>query len=342
MKMFFNFVLMTICTLLPFSVGYDTNHEHHELHHHHHDEAVDSEDFENFEHSHDHDYRGLRKKEKEPPFVIGNHTYASRHDFIHSGKRCGSKKLTSKQIKATELVVNKWMTDNKHRMEQASTIVIDTYFHVITDGTVGAISDATLTNQLNVLNNGYSQYGFRFRLIRTTRTNNRSWYYAVDGSSADVELKSRLRVGGSSTLNVFFNYADGNLGYASFPIWYTDYPRDDGVFILSGTVPGGNAQDYNQGKTLIHEVGHWLGLMHTFATTHWSGNGCLGNGDEVSDTPRQRSATEGCPSSRDSCPRDRGTDPINNYMDYSDDVCLNRFTTGQRNRMLAMWNSYRA
>jgi hypothetical protein len=90
-------------------------------------------------------------------------------------------------------------------------------------------------------------------------------------------------------------------------------------------------------------------LVHTFGAGDTSllsllgiRNGCNSMGDGVSDTPRQRSATKGCPARRDSCPFRRGLDPIHNYMDYSDDVCMTEFTPGQGDRMWAMWNEYRA
>lgn len=325
------------------------DHQHDEANHIHYDNDEsfyhihfdhDHDDHEH--HHHDHTYRGLRMKEMSTPMEVGNHTYASKQEFIESGHRCAAKKPSRKKMKESNEKLTQWMTDNKHRMDQTTNVEVQTYFHVITSGRTGAISNATLKSQLSVLNDLYKAHGFSFKLIKTTRTNNANWYRAGLGSSTATAMFQKLRVGGASTLNIYFNGAGGYLGYATLPTDYVDSPVRDGVVVASGSVPGGSITYYNEGKTLVHEVGHWLGLLHTFQTDHFSGNACLGNGDYVPDTPRQRYPTEGCPVRKDTCPRSGGVDMVSNFMDYSDDVCLTTFTTGQKNRMHAMWDSYRA
>lgn len=175
------------------------------------------------------------------------------------------------------------------------------------------MQDSIVDSQISVLNDNYAASGVSFTLAGTTRTVNSQW----SQDQGEVAMKTELREGDYSTLNLYFlSYLSGYLGYCYFP---TDAPQGsqdfiiDGCSIQYGTWPGGDQTPYDEGKTATHEVGHWLGLYHTFQ------GGCSGAGDEISDTPAQASASSGCPTGRDSCPNIAGVDPIHNYMDYSDE-----------------------
>ncbi len=102
--------------------------------------------------------------------------------------------------------------------------------------------------------------------------------------------------------------------------------------------------NYLQGKILAHEVGHYLGLRHTFEggchDTSGFNNQILG--DSVVDTPPVQQANLGCPTTVDSCISDNLPDDISNYMDYTYDACKNHFTTGQIERMLFQLLNYRS
>ena len=151
-------------------------------------------------------------------------------------------------------------------------------------------------------------------------------------------MKSALKEGDAADLNIYSNSGGGYLGFAYYPSITTSnqYGVLDGVVVHYGSLPGGYIPNYNLGYTATHEVGHYLGLPHTFE------QGCIGHGDYVDDTPYMSVPTSGCPAGKDTCTRGTGLDPIHNYMDYSYDTCYTEFTAGQTQRMRDAWLYYRA
>jgi PKD repeat protein len=163
------------------------------------------------------------------------------------------------------------------------------------------------------------------------------------------EIEGSLKSTTTWNPNLFYNIwtvkfggtSSNLLGYAQFPdqsglgglnetggtastdgvvIQYTSFGSVD-----KGSFPIMQAP-YNKGRTLSHETGHWLGLRHI-----WGDGNCAD--DFVSDTPPAASASSGCQVGRFSCGT---TNMVENYMDYSNDACMNIFTNGQKTRMQAV------
>lgn len=212
------------------------------------------------------------------------------------------------------------------------------HVHVIQRGrgaANGEVSDEMIRHQLAVLDAAYAPIGFSFDLASIDRTTSATWFAMTPGSEAEASAKAALRRGSARDLNLYLA-APGNgfLGYATFPAQYTAAPRKDGVVLLHATLPGGAAAPYNLGDQAVHEVGHWLGLYHTYQ------DDCGGNGDFVDDTAATSAPAFGCPMGRSTC-GDGHEDPVRNYMDRSDDLCMNGFTAGQATRINTQFNAYR-
>jgi len=259
----------------------------------------------------------------------------------HGVRRCGVPDLSPEEFALAE-------ADTKTRLaslkERAVGGTIQVYVHSIQNSTgAGVLPESQITAQVKVLNNAYSKAGWSFVLNSVDVTVNDEWFTvepAKSGASTSAErsMKSTLRKGSADDLNLYFaNIGAGLLGWATFPKDYTSDPDMDGVVILYTSLPGGSATNYDEGDTGTHEVGHWMGLYHTFQ------GGCrsITGGDGVDDTPAEKTANYGCPGVVDSCPDDAGNDPTTNFMDYVYDSCMNEFTTGQYARIADQFSAYR-
>ena len=108
----------------------------------------------------------------------------------------------------------------------------------------------------------------------------------------------------------------------------------DGVVIqysVFGTI-GNVSAPFDKGRTATHEIGHWLGLRHTW------GDAVCGD-DGIADTPPQQASSSGCPSfpQLSSCSINFAGDMFMNYMDFTDDACMNMFTQDQKNEMRGLF-----
>lgn len=230
------------------------------------------------------------------------------------------------------------------QMRSTKKVNIPVIFHVISKGPSfeeGEVDDDTLIEQIDILNRAYSgetggiSTPFQFTLSGINRVRNSKWHALSPSSPTEIDVKTNLKVGGPETMNVYvadivLEDQEGTiLGYSSLPVFYKILSDQDGIVLNFRAVPGGPLKNYNLGNTLVHEAGHWLGLLHTF------NGGCEGAfTDFVSDTPRHELPTEPCPSKGyDSCTNAIGNDPSHNHMNYTVDSCRYEFTAGQINFM---------
>ncbi|XXF78204.1 zinc metalloprotease [Myxococcaceae bacterium GXIMD 01537] len=252
---------------------------------------------------------------------------------------CATKAPTEAEQASVNQAMEEFRLQHKGALARANgSVSIQVYWHVINKGTGAAngdIAQSMIDSQIAVLNAAYANTPFKFVLASVDRTTNATWYTVTPDTATETAMKTALRKGGAGALNIYSaNIGGGLLGWATFPSWYAGAPKDDGVVILTNSMPGGTAAPYNLGDTATHEVGHWLGLYHTFQ------GACTKAGDSVDDTPAEKSAAFGCPTGRNTCPA-AGVDPITNFMDYTDDACMNSFTAGQVNRMDTLTIQYR-
>lgn len=306
--------------------------------------------------------------------VVGDHVYPSQKAYFESaewqasGGRCGTPAidpvdvpaaLAATDCSASATHINQAYLDGK-------TYVIQVVMHVVSNSAgSGAISDAQVQSQIQILNEDYqaianthgapgNNAGIKFVLARfdpqgnpTTgidRVTNDSYFTETDsGTSA---MKTALHWDSSKYLNLYSNDLDaaGLLGYATFP-WdrskNTSNAAVDGVVLAYQSV-GNNPSytPYDLGASGTHEIGHWLGLFHTFQSGCGTASAPYTSGDLISDTTREKAANYGCAVVVDGC-NDGMNAPIENYMDYSQDACMTTFTTEQINRMRCAINNYR-
>ncbi|MBX2916467.1 MAG: PKD domain-containing protein [Cyclobacteriaceae bacterium] len=275
--------------------------------------------------------------------------------------------VIQKKIKEIELARTQGRTENV-------VLTIPIIVHVVHNGeAIGTgtnISQAQVQAQIEVLNEDFRRKpgtpGFNsnpvgadieleFCLSPVDENGNamsEPGIHRYNGSRADWsrdQIENLLKPTTIWNPNLFYNIwtvrfasSDANLiGYAQFPdqsglagLPTSGSATTDGVvvrFQSFGSTDKGNfpvmVAPYNKGRTLTHETGHWLGLRHI-----WGDGGCSAD-DFVTDTPNADGPSSGCPIGRISC---SAVNMVENYMDYTNDACMNIFTQGQKTRMMAV------
>jgi hypothetical protein len=280
---------------------------------------------------------------------------------------------SANQLDQMDQAIQQWIDNNPDNSGQ-TLITIPVVFHVIYNTTTQNIPDARIFAQLDVMNKDFSRTNadtvntpaaflpvaanteIQFALANrdpngnpvTGITRTQTSLSGFTSSSSDMKFTSK---GGKDIwnrehyLNVWIvNFTDWTLGFAKFP---GGDPLEDGVVVHYRSVGGPSSNDinfspYHLGRTATHEIGHWFGLYHTFQSGCQGTNptSCINLGDKVCDTPPVSNATFNCPTNNNTCsetPTDL-PDMVTNFMDYTDDPCMNIFTQGQKDRMQAAIN----
>jgi PKD repeat protein len=293
--------------------------------------------------------------------TISGVTYPSMSDwhrsaeFRESGARCGTPEPAEMLPLASPTDCSLTRTSILPEYEPDDVLEIPVVFHVIENASgQGRLSEALIQSQLDILNedfealagtpggtgnagairfvfasvdpDGNDTVGFR-RVVNDT--------YYRDGSGTKTALNWNPRL----YFNIYTNDpGNGLLGYATFP-QQSAGTSTDGV-VLSWRYVGRNAPTggiYNQGRTGTHEVGHYLGLLHTFQGGCGTGYTA---GDLIADTQAEAQEHYDCNvNTASGC--GAGLAPIRNYMNYTNDTCMTHFTPEQVNRMRCSVINYR-
>ncbi len=233
-------------------------------------------------------------------------------------------------------------------------ITIPVVVHIVYNDVAENISDDQVRSQIEVLNKDFrrkntdttslwsvaADAGIEFCLATRdpaglptsgiTRTPTLITSFATTGDNVKYSSKGGKDAWpADSYLNIWVCDITGSvLGYAQFP---GGKPETDGVVVdykVFGTGPN-VTPGFHLGRTATHEVGHWLNLKHI-----WGSGDCV-NDDLVADTPKAEGPNYGCQKGHWSC---GSIDMVENYMDYSNDDCMNLFTAGQKTRMQALFS----
>jgi hypothetical protein len=265
------------------------------------------------------------------------------------------------------------------RTSQTNAIItIPVVVHVIYNGqpvgTAPNISDVQVESQITVLNQDFRRMvgtpGFNsnsvgadteIQFVLAKQDPNGNPTNGIDrksfcqdswtNSTIESTLKPATIWDPTQYLNMWsVQFEDSDLlGYARFPDGsglsglsaLGGVANTDGVVVRYNSFGSGTGSNYilkfpyDKGRTMTHELGHWLGLIHIWG----EGSDCNTNTDYCGDTPVAKDPNYGCPTGTDSCTSKSGNDMIENYMDYTNDLCMNIFTQNQKTRMQTVMNN---
>ncbi|AXY75081.1 T9SS C-terminal target domain-containing protein [Paraflavitalea soli] len=288
---------------------------------------------------------------------------------VTAQRNCASYEYQQQQLQADPLLAQKMAALDAYSKSDImlngtgspmpAVIKIPVVVHVLYNTPSQNISDAQIKSQIDVLNKDFRKLNsdtinvpavfkhlaadclIEFELAKidpfgkaTTGITRKSTSILMYGLDDRIKFSSKGGADAWDTdnyLNIWVgSLAGGLLGYAS--VLGCD-KAVDGVAITPGAfgTVGPVGAPYNKGRTTTHEIGHWLGLRHI-----WGDAAC--GDDHIDDTPPQRGATRNCPTGVVvTCENNPYGNMYSNYMDFTDDACLNLFTLGQRNKMRSLF-----
>jgi hypothetical protein len=246
--------------------------------------------------------------------------------------------------------------------EPNALLRIPVVVHVIADSncTTGNVTDAAVASQIAVLNEdfrakagsrGAAGVDTRIEFFLATRNPRGAPTTGIDRRCNATWHRDRgdywLSIAWDPTryLNLYTNNANGSRGYVPFlpadPAGSVGQTRDRVVINFLAFGRNGPFPPYHQGRTATHEIGHFLGLFHTYfeGCGTASAPGCYTTGDRICDTEPNATFHKGCPAGATGC---GGVPvPIDNYMELTDDTCMTGFTAEQAQRMRCTLVTYR-
>ncbi|GKZ00467.1 hypothetical protein MPSEU_000999200 [Mayamaea pseudoterrestris] len=340
----------------------------------------------------------------EPPFSTTTSTTSQikPHRLAHFHRSCGTHDPSEMDLRIMSFEVEDWATNNtwalinmtsnssdipsidenvtdasntssannvrllRYLASTSKRYIIPVFFNVLAlSETEGTMADVQLTKILRLMNSAYNQTNFQFVLQGIQRRTGAFWHNCTVNNQN--EWKTPLYVSGSNALNIFYcrpTYVTTN-GAAVESQGFSSWPTNannvvDGLVIPHPKYYGPvGTQQYT-----IHEAGHWMGLLHTYAGGCTSKervfeNMVVSDGDGVQDTPAHATQTSDIVSGMDTCWQnvtidtcddvknpliDPGNDPVTNYMNFVPPKCWEEhgeFTPGQNLRMLAIYEQFR-
>lgn len=259
-------------------------------------------------------------------------------------RRCATHTLSTADRQRMADLERDYMERTRIAEADLSVTIPVAFIHVV-DGDQGHITADQRARQIAVMNDAYAFMGidFTYDEDEVVVVDDPAYFRMGHGSLRERQCKTENQVIDPTTGLNFYTAQPGGglLGWATFPVDMEGDPVMDGVVMLHGTLPGGSQEPYNLGDTGTHELGHWLGLYHTFQ------DGCAEPGDEVDDTPAHSGPNFGKPADADQphnlCPTAPAGSlcPIHNYMNYVDDDWMHEFTAGQKERVWAQIGMFR-